>query len=152
MKTYEYSWPMILGPNSFDGNQVIHPEFITETLPNNYIKYEFYNPRRDKPPIPTKNGWINLFKNESIITKNFPMNNSPQFTIQFEVFPLENNSSFNMEIIEVGANHYQSYGYLFKLTFRATFGKYWTGMRIPWQVKYGVKLEPFKWNRVLINI
>ena len=90
-------------------NSVIDEEYIL-TANGDIITPEFYNPPGERPPIPTENGWINLFKNEKIRTIKFNMSNSPQFTIQFEVFPLKDGFSIEMKAYEENGNNLYGFG------------------------------------------
>ena len=84
--------------NSFKDGSVINYEYITKS--KSISGPLFYNPTSELPPYPTDKGWVNLHKNQWIRTESFNFNNSPQFTIQFEIFPLSNNFNFKLYAIE----------------------------------------------------
>ena len=93
--------------NSFKDGSVINEEYISKH--NSVPGPLFYNPSSEKPPYPTDKGWVNVHGNEWIRTESFNFNNSPQFTVQFEVFPLPSNFKIKFFVIE--EDPYPNQGY-----------------------------------------
>lgn len=102
---FQHHWDLTSG-TTFNTSTVVNPDLRSRELlitPD----VNFYSDSVTKPPQPTNQGWFSLYQDNILKTDNINFGSSSQFTIIFEIFPLDNN--FNMSIYpyeEVSGNSY----------------------------------------------
>lgn len=106
--------------------------------------YDLYLKSSDPthPSIPTSNGWIHPYNNtESAVIESeyFNMGSPNQFTVMFEVFPIDTEFDFYFNLYEDAIKSS-------RLSFE--YNKYYTAIHTPETNSSTCKLNSQKWNQV----
>ena len=90
-KFYEHYWDLKTG-TTYDGFKSVNPWLRNQEigLTSNYFSFD----KNAYPIYPTEKGWFTFNSSTQLSTNNLDFKDSHQFTLEFEVFPID--SSFQV--------------------------------------------------------